>query len=57
MSKVAIVTDSTAYIPNNLLKEYNITVTPQIVIWGEESLQDGIDILPDDFYKRLAKGC
>ena len=55
MSKVAIVTDSTAYIPDNLLKEHNITVVPQIVIWGEESLRDGVDILPDDFYKRLAK--
>jgi DegV family protein with EDD domain len=55
MSKVAIVTDSTAYIPNNLLREYNITVTPQIVIWGEETFRDGIDILPDEFYKRLEK--
>jgi DegV family protein with EDD domain len=55
MSKVAIVTDSTAYIPNHLLREYNITVTPQIVIWGEETFRDGIDILPDEFYKRLEK--
>jgi len=53
MSKVAIVTDSTAYIPEDLLKKNNITVTPQIVIWGEESLRDGVDILPDEFYKRL----
>jgi len=55
MSKVAIVTDSTAYIPDDLLKKYNITVTPVIVIWGEETFRDGIDILPDEFYKRLAK--
>jgi len=53
MAKVAIVTDSTAYIPDDLLKKYNITVTPQIVIWGEESFRDGVDILPDQFYKRL----
>ena len=53
MTKVAIVTDSTAYIPDDLLKKYNITVTPQIVIWGEESFRDGVDILPDQFYKRL----
>ena len=55
MSKVAVVTDSTAYIPDDLLKKYNITVTPQIVIWGEETFRDGIDILPDEFYKRLEK--
>jgi DegV family protein with EDD domain len=53
MSKVAIVTDSTAYIPNNLLREYNITVTPLILIWGDETFQDGVDIQPDEFYKKL----
>jgi DegV family protein with EDD domain len=53
MSKVAIVTDSTAYIPDDILKEYRITVTPQILIWGEETYQDGVDILPSEFYKKL----
>lgn len=53
MSKVMLVTDSTAYIPDDLLKKYDISVAPQIVIWGEESFRDGIDILPDEFYKRL----
>jgi DegV family protein with EDD domain len=53
MSQVAIVTDSTAYLPNDLLKKYSITVVPQILIWGDETLQDGVDILPDEFYKRL----
>lgn len=53
MSKVALVTDSTAYIPDDLLKKYDITVAPQIVIWGEESYRDGVDILPDEFYTRL----
>ncbi len=54
MSKVAIVTDSTAYIPSELLAKYNITVTPVLVVWGNESYRDGIDIQPDEFYKRLA---
>lgn len=53
MSKVAIVTDSTAYLPNDILFKYAITVTPQILIWGNETFQDGVDILPDDFYRRL----
>ncbi len=53
MSKVAIVTDSTAYIPDDLLERYSIAVTPQILIWGDETFQDGVDILPDEFYKRL----
>jgi DegV family protein with EDD domain len=54
MSKVAIITDSTAYIPTETVKQFGITVTPQILIWGEETFQDGVDIQPDDFYKRLA---
>lgn len=53
MSKIALVTDSTAYLPKNLLTQYNITVTPQILIWGDETFHDGVDILPDEFYKRL----
>jgi len=53
MSKVAIVTDSSAYIPNDLIKEYSITVVPQVLIWGNESYDDGVDIQPTEFYTRL----
>jgi DegV family protein with EDD domain len=52
-NKVAIVTDSTAYLPQECLKGYNISVTPLSVIWGEEVYLDGVDIQPDEFYKRL----
>ena len=54
MTRVAIVTDSTAYIPVELQKKLNISVVPLILIWGEESFEDGVDMMPDDFYKRLA---
>jgi len=54
MSKVAVVTDSTAYLPDDMLKKYAITVTPQILIWGDETYQDGVDIQPEEFYKKLA---
>jgi DegV family protein with EDD domain len=54
MSKVAIVTDSTAYLPDDLVSAYNITVVPLVVIWGDETLRDNIDITPDEFYERLA---
>jgi DegV family protein with EDD domain len=53
MSKIAIVTDSTAYIPSDLIQKYNLSVTPQVLIWGEETFQDGVDIQPDEFYARL----
>ena len=54
MSKVAIITDSTAYLPENLVAAYNITVVPLVVIWGEETLRDNVDISPSEFYQRLA---
>jgi len=54
MSNVAVVTDSTAYLPPDLVEKYNLTVVPQVLIWGDETLLDGVDILPDEFYKRLA---
>ena len=53
MSKVAIVTDSTAYIPSALQQQLHITVVPLTLIWGEESYEDGVDMMPDDFYKRM----
>lgn len=54
MPKVAVITDSTAYIPEDLLRQHNIKVTPQVLIWGSETFLDGVDIMPDDFYKRLS---
>jgi DegV family protein with EDD domain len=54
MSKVAVVTDSTAYLPDELIAKYAITVIPLAVVWGEEVLRDGVDITPQDFYARLA---
>jgi len=53
VSKVAIVTDSTAYIPKEYIDRYNIAVAPQVLIWGDEIFEDGVDILPEEFYTRL----
>ncbi len=53
MSKTAVVTDSTAYIPDDLCKQLNITVVPLSVIWGQETYSDGVTITPNEFYTRL----
>jgi DegV family protein with EDD domain len=53
MSKIAIVTDSTAYIPAEILRGHEIHSVPLQLIWGSETYRDGIDILPDQFYARL----
>ncbi len=53
MAKVAIVTDSSPYIPPEIIKENHIHVVPLTVIWGEENFYDGVDITPVEFYERL----
>ena len=53
MSKIAVVTDSTSWMPRDLLAKYNITMAPQLLIWGDQTLRDGIDIQPDEFYARI----
>ena len=53
MTKIAIITDSTAYIPDDLLKNYPIWVAPQVLIFGDKSFEDGVDIQPEEFYNRL----
>jgi len=55
MSKVAVVTDSTAYIPPELLEKFNVRVVPLELIWGNETFRDGVDIQPTEFYTRLKK--
>jgi DegV family protein with EDD domain len=49
----ALITDSTCDIPEDLIQQYDITVIPEIVIWGEETLRDRLDITPEAFYQRL----
>lgn len=54
MTKVALVTDSTANIPDEYLDQYNIHVAPQILVWGNEIYQDGVDIQSTEFFERLS---
>lgn len=53
MSKIMIVTDSTAYIPEETIKDLPIKIVPLQVIWGDDQYRDGIDIIPTQFYERL----
>ena len=53
MSKIAIVTDSTAYIPKEVREKYPITVVPQVVIWENVSYEDDVTMTIDQFYSRL----
>lgn len=53
MSKIALVTDSTTYMPPELVKKYNISIAPQVLIWGDQTYKDGVDIESREFFTRL----
>lgn len=50
---VAIVTDSTADLPPQLTRSRSITVVPLTLNFEGRTLLDGVDIQPDEFYRRL----
>jgi len=50
---VKIVTDSSADLPDELVKELGIAVIPLYVRFGDEVLRDRVDISEDEFYNRL----
>ena len=50
---VKVVTDSTCDLPKELAQQSDITVIPCSVIFGDEEYKDGLDIGPDEFYRRL----
>jgi DegV family protein with EDD domain len=53
MNKVAVVTDSSPYLPQELIEKNGIHVVPLTVIWGDDCYKDGVDIMPVEFYNRL----
>lgn len=50
-----IVTDSTADLAPEVAERLGITVVPLVVMFGDETLHDGIDITSEKFFKRLVR--
>ena len=50
---IAILTDSTCDIPDDLIETHGIIVVPQYIIWGDQQYRDRVDIQPVEFYERL----
>ena len=48
--KIKIISDTTCDLPEQLLKEYQITLLPLHITKGEESLLDGVQIMPSDIF-------
>lgn len=53
MSRVAVVTDSTANLPADLLAELNIATIPLRIHWSGETYLDGVTLSAETFYRWL----
>jgi DegV family protein with EDD domain len=55
MTRTAIITDSSAYLPKELMDQFQIEIVPLSIIWGSQTLLDGVEISPSEFLERLEK--
>ncbi|MCF3943435.1 DegV family protein [Oceanobacillus alkalisoli] len=51
--KIAVMTDSTAYIPEKIREELNIHMVPLSVVFDDTSYREEIDITTEEFYEKL----
>jgi DegV family protein with EDD domain len=50
---IKIVTDSTAYLPEAIVRQHDIRVVPLYVHFGEEAFREGVELSDEEFYARL----
>jgi DegV family protein with EDD domain len=50
---VGIVTDSASDLPEEIIRAHGIKVVPFVLVQGDESLLDGVDITAEDFHQSL----
>ncbi|MGH7510585.1 MAG: DegV family protein, partial [Gemmatimonadales bacterium] len=50
---VAIVTDSSADLPDDTLDRHHIALVPLQVMFGESAFRDRVELKPEEFYRRL----
>ncbi|WP_066192253.1 MULTISPECIES: DegV family protein [Gracilibacillus] len=51
--RVAVITDSTSYIPESTRQELDIHMIPLSVVFDSESFREEIDISTEDFYQKV----
>lgn len=51
--RIAVMTDSTAYIPEKIREELNIHMVPLSVVFDDESYREELDITSEEFYQKL----
>lgn len=51
--KIKIFADSTCDLPSSWIEEHDIGIIPLYVVFGEDSLRDGVDITPVELYAKV----
>ena len=50
---IQVITDSTADIPSEIIKQLNIRIVPIYIRFGEKTYRDGLDINTEEFYTMM----
>ncbi|MDM8550293.1 DegV family protein [Desulfobacterales bacterium HSG2] len=50
---IRLVTDSSADLPPDIIRDLNITLVPLSVEIGRQTFRDGVDLTPEDFYRAM----
>jgi DegV family protein with EDD domain len=53
--RIKLITDSTCDIPSEWVQQYEISIVPLTIIFGEQQYLDGVDMTAAQFYERLPK--
>ncbi|TMN21360.1 DegV family protein [Lentibacillus cibarius] len=51
--QIAVMSDSTSYMPDELVDRYNIHIVPLSVVFGDASYREGLDITTETFYQKV----
>lgn len=55
MSKIALITDTTCDLSEDIIDKYNIKVLPFRIIYKDKEYRDKIDITPEEVYDNMSK--
>ncbi|MEW6142948.1 MAG: DegV family protein [Chloroflexota bacterium] len=55
MPRIAVITDSSALIPPETIRQYGIEIAPLHLLWDGKVYRDGVDMQPEEFFKKLRK--
>jgi DegV family protein with EDD domain len=55
MPTIKIFADSTSDLPTSWIEQFDIGIVPLYVVFGEQSMKDGLEITPSDLYQKVSE--